>query len=265
MDQPKKFDPARIDSSPCPYFLSQLKFTVFKRLPLEMQVKIWKFALPEGKIVTINKQFVLSGTVPNRIPLPVEDKASGLNIDLGFQVTVKSRVYFPPMLHACHISRAVTLKTLSQVFAAQLGNPIFFNFKKDILHLNSSMAMEIFEKFTPPSGPSQLHLGCVKRLVLTFSAGPTEHEFAKILATFPKLEEVYIVLTAAELKVIHAEPDDKDNIPLDGFKPLVLSERAKMGLAYEEWTPPTYQIIDKPAIDDLINKDIVPAAVKYYS
>jgi hypothetical protein len=100
---------------------------------------------------------------------------------------------------------------------------------------------------------------------LTFSAGPTEHEFVKILATFPKLEEVYIVLTAAALKVIHAEPDDKDNIHLDGFKPLVLSERAKMGLAYEEWTPPTYQIIDKPAIDDLINKDIVHAAVKYYS
>jgi len=169
------------------------------------------------------------------------------------------------MLHACHISRAVTLKTLSQVFAAQLGHPVFFNFKKDILHLNSSMAMEIFEKFTPSSGPfpaspplCQAAWYCLSQLVPRSMSSQN-------LSYLSKTGRGLYCLTAAELKVIRAEPDDKDKIPLDGFKPLVLSERAKMGLAYEEWTPPTYQIIDKPEIDDLINKDIVPAAVKYYS
>jgi hypothetical protein len=134
------------------------------KFPMELQLMIWKAALPKGKVITIDHvkdweslRLLIQSLSPLNNGLP----SFHWNPDLRSRITMKSECIIPAMLHACYISRVATLKTLKPVFAAELGRPIFFNFQTDILHLSQSQTMRIFCEQTPHFCVSQLHIDSI--------------------------------------------------------------------------------------------------------
>jgi hypothetical protein len=153
MYRPKTFDPPWIDffTSSCPYYVNHYtKFTLFPILPKELQLLIWSFVETESLHIHIS-----SGVKKQK-----ERKYS----KTPFCRIAKYKT--PALLHACYDSRMEALKTYRLVFAAQLGHPVYFNFKDDSLVFRSIGAVQTFIRSTPKFGASPEHLGSVRHLVL---------------------------------------------------------------------------------------------------
>jgi hypothetical protein len=89
------------------------KFTVFPDLPTELQIKIWKCALPGPRIIQLhylNGASFFGGARP------------------------------PPILHTCRASREVALTVFERAFVRN-DKPIYINFAHDTLHLATNPKM----------------------------------------------------------------------------------------------------------------------------
>lgn len=88
-------------------------FTLFPKLPKELQMKIWKCALPGPRIIQLhylNSAFFFRGARP------------------------------PLVLHTCRTSREVALTVFERAFASN-DKPICIDFAHDTLHLATSPGM----------------------------------------------------------------------------------------------------------------------------
>jgi hypothetical protein len=96
-------------------------FTLFPKLPAELQFKIWGDTLLGPKVVTISLKHGY-----NRRSRPATQ----------CQVS-KTPTHLLSILHTCHASRTVALKRYRLTFEKQLRHPICFDFNNDLLHLSS--------------------------------------------------------------------------------------------------------------------------------
>jgi hypothetical protein len=95
-------------------------FTLFPKLPTEIQLKIWKLAMPGPRLIKI-------GHRPQFATRP-----SG-SVDMFYQ---KSQKIPTPLLHTCRETRAMVLKTIKPRFRLSSRHPIYFDFEKDTLFLD---------------------------------------------------------------------------------------------------------------------------------
>ncbi|EKD12720.1 uncharacterized protein L3040_006869 [Drepanopeziza brunnea f. sp. 'multigermtubi'] len=124
MQRPQKFDPEWIDffTSPCPYFVKQLTtFPQFSRFPREIQHMIWERAIPDRRVV----QFTAPDAIQRSLTTPTGS------------FVLRIRYINPSILLACSDSRAAGLKMYEQAFAPYVRRPIYFNFERDYLELDT--------------------------------------------------------------------------------------------------------------------------------
>jgi hypothetical protein len=91
----------------------QPMFTPFPNLPTELQIKIWRCALPSPRIIQL---YYLHGAFSFHGARP------------------------PPVLHTCRTSREVALTVFEPAFARN-AKPIYFDFAHDTLHLADGPGM----------------------------------------------------------------------------------------------------------------------------
>jgi 2EXR family len=110
-------------------------FTLFPKLPQELRVKIWEYALPEGpRVVKVYYQGQQSMEPKFKIRAEVSDPATSL-----LRVSVEARI--------------VALKAYPLAFQTPLLKPLHFNFEKDTLSFYGPNALKYFVMgdFTSPS------------------------------------------------------------------------------------------------------------------
>ena len=246
--------------------LSLQEVTLFNKFPMEVQRMIWEAAFPEvGKIITINEKLVAEGSVPNSIPVPVWRGRPRSNMDIGFRLSVTSPAVFPATLHVCSLSREIADKAFTRAFQAQIGHPLLINFEEDILYLTSVEAMDVFQMCSRHSGISQQHLDSVKRVALPYAANTTYFGNATVLATFPKLTELYMVMPTAQFERISQEPDHGTKFPFFKIKSMVSFCLQEMGIPREDWTAPSFYYIDLQGLKALHSKKASPVLIEYGS
>lgn len=232
------------------------RFYVFKKFPLEIQCKIWQEALPKtSQIVQVGRLMVASGSVPNATTMLVRDAATGRMRDLGFEFTIKCPAIISPFMHICRSSRLAARMALAQTptFATQIGHPILFNFKRDILYLQSTEAMEIFVKMSEHEGLTQAHLESVKRLAVTFNSGEVENLIlCQVLATFPRLSELYIAVDPAGFGRQNKLPLNDQRPKINSWTEIIRMVAFDMGVKCSNWTPPTCKWVLKSHLDSLL-------------
>ena len=96
-------------------------FTLFPKLPQEMQLEIWKRARPAARVVEIN-----------------------VKVDENNKKTIFAISDFPVLLHVCQVSRELSLKSCTPCFASILQKPVYFDHKRDELLLGSIQAWRVF-------------------------------------------------------------------------------------------------------------------------
>jgi len=105
-----------------------LKFTLFPKLPAELQLKIWKMAIHVPHIVKI----AYSEGFKDGIPL-LNDRESRVAIN-----SVASQTGPPAILHVCHASRTEALKVYKAYRAHDLVNSFFYNPSLDTLLMENA-------------------------------------------------------------------------------------------------------------------------------
>lgn len=101
----------------------KIQFTLFPKLPPELQVMVWEFAASVPRVLQITSE-KLHPTEWTRI-------TANYNINSPHQS--------PPILQATSASRQIALKLYTPAFSFNLGHPIYFNFASDVLHIKSSL------------------------------------------------------------------------------------------------------------------------------
>lgn len=181
MHRPKTFDPPRIDffTSPCPYYVNQYtKFTLFPGLPRELQLLIWSFT--QSKAQTIG---VLTKCKRER------DAADQLACSRNDSSCFHLIAYKPPiLLHVCHDSRMVALKSYCLAFQEQFARPIYMNFEKDGLLLTSIYAARCFYASTPSLGLSAHNMDSLRSLTLYAHQDISVADFQALCKNFTGLE-----------------------------------------------------------------------------
>jgi hypothetical protein len=99
----------------------RLTFTVFPKLPLEIQMKIWDEAASEPQVVELVK------TKKNRTDV--------IDLQLPAVEACACVSGTPPLLHTCHNSRTAALKKYQLYFLKELLHPIYFNSEYDTISL----------------------------------------------------------------------------------------------------------------------------------
>ena len=97
------------------------EFTLFPKLPQEMQLEIWKRARPAARVVEIK-----------------------VKVDEKNKETLIAISDFPILLQVCQVSRELSLKSYTPCFASILQKPVYFDHKRDELLLGSSQALRGF-------------------------------------------------------------------------------------------------------------------------
>ncbi|KAI9049770.1 hypothetical protein LZ554_005921 [Drepanopeziza brunnea f. sp. 'monogermtubi'] len=97
------------------------EFTVFKNLPLELRILIWKESIPEPNIVRINYKYRL------RIP----DAKAG-----DFTVCYK----IPSILHTNQEARRAAESVYDKAFRENLGRSVYFDWSRDVLVFRTEVA-----------------------------------------------------------------------------------------------------------------------------
>ena len=115
------------------------EFHQFPKLPLELQLEVWKLAIAEPRVVAIKTTTANSW-----------EKVDG-RMERNTNYYLKLTNTIPATLHTCQISRQEALKTYKPSFQAQIGKPIYFNGVKDILFFNSYKDVSMFTStnYTP--------------------------------------------------------------------------------------------------------------------
>ncbi|KAH8784373.1 hypothetical protein BGZ57DRAFT_925369 [Hyaloscypha finlandica] len=105
-----------------------LKFTLFPKLPPELRNKIWEFALPGPRKITIETW----DCVIVHVKLQHRHRQQQNKSDI------------PVTLHVCRDSRAIALKHYSLAFSYRLLRAVYFDFEIDTLHLVDEYALRAF-------------------------------------------------------------------------------------------------------------------------
>jgi len=136
---PKNAEIDNITATPIPEPLDH--FTLFPKLPAELQLKVWGYA---SQSIAPRSLIVQSA-----------------NIHLWFTETHRSSIIeryqarclqpIPALIHTCHDSREVALKIYRPSFADRLNRPVYFNPSKDTLIMRDEDALESFVRALDPS------------------------------------------------------------------------------------------------------------------
>lgn len=123
------------------------EFTIFPKLPLELKDMIWKFALPDPRIVGITSHAIGD---PDQIPYSSDYEDGVLNESFVFKVDVNA---LPMGLFlACSRSRKIALQRYELAFGSRLTHPIYFDFKRDTLYLYGWYTYSYFLGYEDPEG-----------------------------------------------------------------------------------------------------------------
>ncbi|EKD12723.1 uncharacterized protein L3040_006874 [Drepanopeziza brunnea f. sp. 'multigermtubi'] len=104
------------------------EFTVFKNLPLELRILIWKESIPEPNIVRINYKYHL------RIPDAKPD---------DFTVCYE----IPAILHTNQEARRAAESVYDKAFPKNLGRYVYFDWSRDVLVFRTEIAASRFFGF----------------------------------------------------------------------------------------------------------------------
>jgi hypothetical protein len=152
-------------------------FTIFRQLPIELRLEIWKMAIAEPRTIRIKTISVdIQGTLSHQ--------------------TVAFRAATPALLHTNQESREEAPKVYTLAFENNLISPVYFDFKRDILAFPNLFCPEIFIKKCSRGWPkldSNSEYLKVQHLALITYWVPTEGIFFKVqkekaMFYFPCLE-----------------------------------------------------------------------------
>lgn len=106
-------------------------FTSFKKLPLELRLMVWGFALPGPRVIHLK----LAANKVHGFAIASEIAAS----------RIKAVTTIPGVLHAVHESREAALKYYSVAFEDHPKvQTMFFNFDHDYLHISLQLLGSLF-------------------------------------------------------------------------------------------------------------------------
>ena len=181
MHRPKAFDPPWIDffKSPCPYYVNQYtKFTLFPRLPKELQLLVWSFAESKAQTISVSTKCKREQDTPDEL-------ACSRNNSLCFHISG----YSPPvLLHVCYDLRVVALKSYCLAFREQFARPIYMNFEKDSLLLTSIHAARCFYTSTSSLGVSARNMDSLRTLTVYTHQGINVADLGALCKNFTGLK-----------------------------------------------------------------------------
>jgi hypothetical protein len=152
--------------------------------PKELQLMIWEAVPHDGQMVKVQLGLRWKRKSPHWKQL---QSASEMRPTITeYDIT--------PMLHTCYDSRVEGLKRYSAVFAAQLGDPIYFDFKHDELCFSSIETLEIFQEVTPNFGISLEHMASVEILAFHVDEEPYTTDVVAACKNFPGLKQLMVEL-----------------------------------------------------------------------
>ncbi|KAK0100698.1 hypothetical protein ONS95_007150 [Cadophora gregata] len=210
MHRPHRFDPPWIDffTRPCPWFTKQLKtFPQFSRLPRELQLTIWEFAVPCRQIVCLSYPASLSDNDDDFSEEPFE---------------IRLRYSRPGMLRACYDARVAGLRHFTPAFKSYLPSPVRFNFDRDYMELNIEMVEWIAHTHREKQSPL-IETPLVKNLAVSVPRQLTAEDVVLICRYFTGLES--LLINEAEL--------DRSR-PAAGY-PCTFSPKAANFIARHRW------------------------------
>jgi hypothetical protein len=108
-------------------------FTVFPKLPKELQAMIWKRALPGPRVIQIDTDDVEEYVTRSR------------NVSVSWWYIVKAITQVPAILHTTAESRKIALQPYKLCFGEHLdGKQVNFDQKCDIMYITNSEATGSF-------------------------------------------------------------------------------------------------------------------------
>jgi hypothetical protein len=140
-------------------------FTIFGQLSVELRLEIWKRAIPETRTIRIKTISVdIQGTL--------------------FHKSVAFRAATPALLHTNQESREEALKFYTLAFEDNLINPVYFDFKRDVLAFQNLFCLEHFVRKCSRDWPtlnSDSKYLKVRNLALITYWVPTGGRYFKVL------------------------------------------------------------------------------------
>jgi hypothetical protein len=150
-------------------------FYVFPKLPPELRLKIWKFAMPGPRVMKLWKQCLTGSSIGQS------------------EEYVKSAYNIPRTLHATRESRSVALLAYNLAYQnRQELNPFYINFKHDTLFAVNAETLGMVMRgpalqFNGSSVPTQ---DLVQRLMLGGELGNLKGAAMQLLSQFKKLKSL---------------------------------------------------------------------------
>jgi hypothetical protein len=150
-------------------------FPQFANLPGELQLKIWRFAIPEPRVITYSSRPSVEFYHPNI------DKSI-------YKLTYTN----PGILGACYDSRTEALKRYQPAFNIELCHPVYIDFKRDIFEFGDFPALEAFSIKNSPFSGSKGEGDRILTLGTTLSEYLDEHRFTLICSNFASLKTLLV-------------------------------------------------------------------------
>lgn len=110
-------------------------FTLFPDLPKEFRDAIWKFALPEPRVVCV---------VPYKLDNHPKARFYYRRSITRFDHIIDVNPAPTPILHTCHEARIAALRSYQWAFTGVIKTPIYFDFERDSLLFTSRAALMTF-------------------------------------------------------------------------------------------------------------------------
>jgi len=116
---------------------TETKFSSFRKLPTELRLKIWGYAIPATRIVKVVKN-------ENPSKITIFQDPDGMHSGRCSRSYVILSVT-PAVLHICHESRVLALQHYALAFHKMLDDrPIYLNFETDVFHFEDTDALHKF-------------------------------------------------------------------------------------------------------------------------
>jgi len=152
-----------------------ISFPQFAKLPGELQLKIWKFAIPEPRVITYSSRPFTEIYPPNT-----------------HKSIYKLTYTNPGILGACYDSRTEALKRYQPAFTIELGHPIYIDFTRDIFEFGDFAALQAFSIKNSPFSGSKGEGDRILTLGITISKYLDEHRFTLICSNFAALKTLMV-------------------------------------------------------------------------
>ncbi|PMD29007.1 hypothetical protein L207DRAFT_618243 [Hyaloscypha variabilis F] len=121
-----------------------VSFTVFPKLPLELRLMVWRFALPESQFIAIGPghcEYCRKEIIRDSCSEHAPTGPSSMSFDLSIS-------------HTNHESRQLSLRTHAFCFfSGVLQRPLYFNFCQDVLFFKSESVLEDFQNRMEEASP----------------------------------------------------------------------------------------------------------------